>query len=96
MTFEFYLEGEEAEAEVADVEAVEVVVVEGVGAEVPGVGGVLAELQPEHSFELGDFLVGQQFGVVHAEVRVVVGMHVRVVLLGRCAVVDTQVGPPDA
>lgn len=35
VAFELGFEGEEAEAEVADVEAVKVVVVDGVGAEVP-------------------------------------------------------------
>ncbi len=43
----------------------------------PCVSGVSAELQPEDRFELGDFLMGEQFGVVHAEMRVIVGVHVR-------------------
>lgn len=35
MSFEFDFQREEAEAEVADVEAIKVVVVDGVGAEIP-------------------------------------------------------------
>ena len=77
---ELDLKGEEAEAEVADVEAVEVVVVDGVGAEVPGVSGVLAELEPEDGLVFGDFLMSLQFGVVHAEVGVVIGVDVGVIL----------------
>jgi hypothetical protein len=51
--------------------------------EVPGISGVFAELEAEDSLKLGDFLMGQKFGVVHSEVGVVVGMYVRgVVLLG--------------
>lgn len=96
VAFEFYLQGEEAEAEIADVETVKVVIVDGVGTEVPGIRGIFAELQPEYGFKLGDFLVSQEFGVVHAEVRVVVGMDVRVVLLGRCTIVDFDVGAPEA
>lgn len=56
---QFHLQGEEAEAEIADVEAIEVVVVDGVGAEVPGVSRVFAELEAEDGLELGDFLVGE-------------------------------------
>ena len=74
------LEREEAQAEVADVEAVQVVVVDRVGAEVPGVSGVLAELQPEDGLEFGDFLMSLQLGVVHAEVGVVIGVDVGVIL----------------
>jgi hypothetical protein len=74
VTFEFYFKGEEAETEVTDEEAVKVVVVDGVGAEVPGISGVFAELQSEDGFELGDFLMGLKFGVVHAVVGVFVGV----------------------
>ena len=38
---QLHLQREEAQAEIADVEAVKVVVIDGVGTEVPGVGGVL-------------------------------------------------------
>ncbi len=59
MPFEFHFECEEAEAKIADVETVEVVVVDGVGREVPGVSGVLSELEFEDGLELGDFLMGE-------------------------------------
>jgi len=55
--FELDTKREETEAEIADIEAVEVVIVDGVGREVPGVSGVFSELQFEDSLELGDFLM---------------------------------------
>lgn len=61
----------------------------------PSVGGVAAELQPEYGLELGDFLVGEQFGVVHAEMRVVVGVHVRAGVL-EGGLLDLGVGGADA
>jgi hypothetical protein len=51
------LKGEEAEAKIADIEAVEVVVVDGVGAKVPGLGCIFAELNSKDGLELSDFLM---------------------------------------
>ena len=42
VTFEFYFQTEEREAEVADIKAIEVVVVDWVGTKVPGVSGIFA------------------------------------------------------
>lgn len=69
-------------------------VVDGVGTEVPSVSCVLAQLQAEDSLEFGDFLMSLQFGVVHAEVGVVVGVYVRVILFeGR--LLDALGGAPN-
>ena len=92
---EFLLKGEEVETEVADVEAIEVVVVDGVGTEVPRLGGVGAQLDAEDGLELGDFLMGEEFGVVHAVVGVVVGVHVAGVVFRGC-LFDLEVGLADA
>jgi hypothetical protein len=80
MAVKLDLEGKEAEAEVTDVKAVQVVIIDGVRAEVPGISGMFTELEPEHSLEFGDFLMSLQFGVVHAEVGVVIGVDVGVIL----------------
>jgi hypothetical protein len=92
---EFGLESEEAEAEVADVEAVQVVVVHRVGAEVPGVRNVPAQLNLVDCFEFGDFLVGLKFSVVHAAVGVVVGVDVAQRLLA-VRIVDLLARAADA
>lgn len=63
--------------------------------EVPGISGVFAELETEDSLKLGDFLVGQQFGVVHTEVGVVVGMYVGGVVLLGGRVLDLEVRATD-
>jgi hypothetical protein len=68
MSLQFFLQGEEAEAKLAQVEAIDIVVVDGVGAVVPSVGFVLAKLNAVDGFELGGFLMGEQGCVVHAEV----------------------------
>ena len=65
------------------------------GKALPCVGGVAAELQAKDGLELGDFLVGEQFGIVHAEMRVIVGVHVgSAVLEGR--LLDLGGGAADA
>ena len=51
-------------------------VVDRIGTEVPGVSGIFSELEAEDCLELGDFLMSKQFGVVHAEVGVIVRVHV--------------------
>jgi hypothetical protein len=93
--FELHLEGEETEAKIANVETVEVVIVYGVWTEVPSVCGVLSQLESEDCFELSDFLMSQQFCVVHSEVRVVVRMDVSGRVLPR-SVLNFVVSPPDA
>jgi hypothetical protein len=92
---QFNFQCEEAETEIAGVEAVEVVVVDRIGAEVPGFGGMPAELYPVDGLELGDFLVCEQFGVVHTEMGVVVGVHVGVGFIGG-GVLDAVAGLADA
>ena len=92
---ELGVEGEEAEAEIADVEAVEAVVVDGVGAEVPGISGVFAHLYAQDGLELGDFLMGEQFGVVHAEVDIVVGVDIGGDLLMEGTLLDLEGGGLD-
>lgn len=57
MPFELDFKREETKAKIADIETVEVVIVDGVGREVPGISGVLSKLQFENGFELGDFLM---------------------------------------
>lgn len=81
--FELDLQREETQAEIADIEAVEVVIVDGVGTEVPGVSGIPAELQAKDGLKLGNFLMSEQFSVVHAEMRVIVGMDMRVIFIQR-------------
>ena len=54
---EFLLHGVETEAEVADVETIQVVVVDGVGTEVPRLGGAGTQLDAEDGLELGYFLM---------------------------------------
>ena len=71
-------------------------VVDRIGTEVPGVGGIFSELEAEDRLELGDFLVGKQFGVVHAEVGVVIGVHVRASILMAGVLVDLEIGGLDA
>lgn len=73
---------EEAEAKIADIEAVEVVVVDGIGTKVPGFGGIFAELNSKDGLELSDFLMCEQFGIVHSEMGVVIGVHVGIVFFG--------------
>lgn len=58
-------------------------IVDGVGTEVPGVSGMPAELQSKDRLKLGNFLMGKQFSVVHAEMRVIVGMDMRVIFIQR-------------
>lgn len=83
MALQFLLEGEETEAELAQVQAVDVVVVDRIGTVVPGFGLVLAELDTVDSFELGGLLMGVERGVVHAEVLgVIVLLFVFVLLAG--------------
>jgi hypothetical protein len=48
--------------------------VDGIGTEVPGIRGVPTELQSKDSFELSDLLMSDEFGVVHTEVGVVIGV----------------------
>ena len=57
MPFELDFKREETKAKIADIETVEVVIVDGVGREVPGISGVPSKLQFENGFELGDFLM---------------------------------------
>ena len=40
-----------------------------------------AELKPKDSLEFGDLLMGEEFGVVHTEVRVIILMEVSGILL---------------
>jgi hypothetical protein len=75
MAFEFYLECEETETEITYIEAVEIVVVDGVRTEVPGVSSISTELQTEYCLVFGDFLMSEQLCVVHTVVWVVIGMH---------------------
>jgi len=75
VSFEFYLKCEEAEAKIADIEAIQVVVVNGIGTEVPSISGIATKLDSEHSFEFCDFLMSYEFGIVHAEMGVVVWVH---------------------
>lgn len=58
VAFELDLEREETQAEIADIEAVEVVIVDGVGTEIPGISGMPAELQSKDGLKLGNFLMG--------------------------------------
>lgn len=55
--FELDLKCEETKAKIADIEAVKVVIVDGIWREVPGISGVLSELEFENCFKLGDFLM---------------------------------------
>jgi hypothetical protein len=71
------------------------VIVDRVGTEVPSVSRVLAELEAEDSLEFSDFLMSLQFGVVHAEVGVVVGVDVGVILF-EGGLLDTLGGPSNA
>lgn len=57
MPFELNFKCEEAKAKIADIEAVEVMIVDGVRREVPRISGVLSKLQFENCFKLGDFLM---------------------------------------
>jgi hypothetical protein len=93
MAFEFDVEGEHAQAEIAEVEAVEVLEVDGVGTEIPGICGIFAQLQSENSLELRNFLMILQLRRVHTEVRILVGM--RIGCLG-AAVFNFDVGGLDA
>lgn len=72
MAFEFYIQSEEAEAEITDVQTVKVVVVYGIWTEIPSVSSEFSHLEAKDSLELGDLLVSNEFGIVHAEVRVVI------------------------
>lgn len=56
---------------------------------------MFSKLQPEHRLEFGDLLMSQKLGVVHAEVRVVVRVHMRGVLLLGQSVLDFKVGGTD-
>lgn len=58
-------------------------IVDRVGAEVPGVSGMPAELQSKDSLKLGNFLMSEQFSIVHTEMRVIVGMDMRVIFIKR-------------
>jgi len=62
---------------------------------VPGVSGIFAELDTEDGFEFGDFLVVLQFVGGHAEVGIIVGVHVGGGLVDG-DVFDLNVGPADA
>lgn len=96
VALEFAFEGEETEAEIAYIEAIEVVVVNRIRTEVPGISGIFTELEAEDSLELGNFLMREKFGVVHAEVRVVVGVHVASGILMAGVFVDFDGGGLDA
>lgn len=62
---------------------------------IPGISSVSTELQSKDSFELGDFLMCQQFCIVHAEVRVVIGVHVGAAIL-EGSLLDLSIGLADA
>lgn len=74
--FQLDLKCEETQTEIANVEAVQVMIVDRIRREVPRIRSVLSKLEPKHCLKLGDFLMCQEFCVVHSEVRVVVRMHV--------------------
>lgn len=71
-------------------------VVDRIGTEVPSVSGIFSELEAKDSLELGDFLMCKQFGVVHTEVRVIIGVHVRACILMAGVLVDLDIGGFDA
>lgn len=73
---ELYFDCEEAQTKITDIEAVQVMIVDGIGTKVPCLGRISTELNPKDGLELSNFLVCQQFGIVHSEMRVVVGVHV--------------------
>ena len=70
-------------------------IVDWVRTKVPCISGIFAQLQPKYRLKLSNFLVGLQFGIVHAEVRVVVGMETRCVLLMRRVLFDFKGGGLD-
>lgn len=92
---QLHLQSEETKTKIANIKTVQVVVVDGVRTEVPCIGRIFAQLQPEHRFELSYLLVGQQLCIIHTKVRIVVGVHIAGVLLLLSTVLDTDVGPSD-
>lgn len=84
MADEFLLHGVETEAELADVEAVDVVVVDGVGAVVPGLTLIRSDEYSGDCFEFGHLQMHLQRLMVHALVLgvLVVELLLRALLLG--------------
>ena len=67
-------------------------IVDRVRTEVPSVCCPLPELESEHSFKLGDFLMCYELGIVHAEVLIVVGVEMGEVFLCGVTVLDASGG----
>lgn len=96
VSLELDLKSKKAQAKIAEIEAVQVMIVDRVRTEVPSVCCPLPELESKDSFELGDFLMCDELGIVHAEVWIVVGMEMRGILLGAVTVLDASSGWVDA
>ena len=63
-------------------------IVDWVRTEIPSIRCPLTQLQSKDCFELGDFLVSKELGIVHTEVRVVVWMEMGWIVLGSIAIID--------
>ena len=95
MSLELYLECEETEAKIADIETVEVMIVDGVRREVPSISSILSKLQSENCFDFSVFLMYLKLCIVHTEMRVFIWMDARGIVFGFC-VLYFEVGPPNA
>ena len=96
MSFKLNFKSKKTETEIAEIQAVQIVIVDWIRTEIPSVSCPLAQLQSEDSFELGNLLVSQELGVVHAEVRVVVGVEMGWIVLRSIVVLDSSGGRTDA
>ncbi len=66
MSFEFYFDWKETEAELADEQTIDILTVSRVGTVIPGATPVLAQFDTGDRFDLGHLLMSQHVCLVHA------------------------------
>jgi len=95
MSLELYLECEETEAKIANIETVEVMIVNGVRREVPSISSILSKLQSKNCFEFSVFLMYVKFCVVETKMWVVIWMDARGIVIS-FSFLYFHVGPANA